>query len=159
HSQSLPIGSLFGSGSDLQDDPIEKAIGMFTGSIPRGVVNRIVVLGPEKGARIAGDRQTILKKLDQILIEELEPYLPSNPDENVVIVPDGSMFLVPFGALPNKYGKYFIDQHTLAITPSLGIYALLQQSKKQLGSPSGQQRAPLVVGNPQMPAFPKDTNV
>jgi CHAT domain-containing protein len=127
--------------------------------MPRGVVSRLFEpMSPEKDNRILTDRQTILEKLNQILLNQLEPYLPSNPDDNVVIVPDASLYLVPFYALIAKDKRSFIERHTITITPSLGIYALLAGSQKQPRD-WAQARAPLVVGNPQMPAFPKDMNL
>jgi CHAT domain-containing protein len=156
---SLPIGALFSGASKLKEDPLEKTVAAFTRSIPRGVVSRVFEpIGPDKNDPVVGDRLTILEKLNQILLDQLEPYLPSNPDENVVIVPDASLYLVPFYALIAKDRRSFIDRHTITITPSLGIFALLGGSQRTPRS-WAQLRAPLVVGNPQMPAFPKDMHL
>lgn len=40
-----------------------------------------------------------LRQLHQLLIEPIADLLPTNPDDRIVFVPQGSLFLVPFAAL------------------------------------------------------------
>ncbi|MEM8809811.1 MAG: CHAT domain-containing tetratricopeptide repeat protein [Cyanobacteria bacterium P01_G01_bin.38] len=89
-----------------------------------------------------------LKSLYGVLIEPIQASLPTDPDAQVVFVPQGSLFLVPFAALQDSSGRYLIDDHTFAIAPSLQTLALTDRDRTLEG-------AALVVGNPaEMPVLP-----
>ncbi|MEM9908508.1 MAG: CHAT domain-containing protein, partial [Cyanobacteria bacterium P01_D01_bin.44] len=77
--------------------------------------------------------------------------LPTDPMAKVVFVPHRSLFLVPFAALKNTQGRYLIEDHTIAIAPSLQTLDLLQQRSP---SASSDFRPAVIVGNPQMPKLP-----
>jgi tetratricopeptide (TPR) repeat protein len=57
----------------------------------------------------------------ELITPELEAQLPTNPDQMVAIIPDGVLFNLPFAALMNKQGKYFIEQHTITLASSMGV--------------------------------------
>jgi CHAT domain-containing protein len=91
--------------------------------------------------------QAKLQKLHQLLIEPIAQHLPTNPDQQVIFLPQGEIFLVPFAALPNAQRQQLIEKHTLSTAPSIQTLdftqALAQRSKKQGDV--------LIVGDPQMP--------
>jgi CHAT domain-containing protein len=67
------------------------------------------------------------KVLLQALYTELLPtsvrnFLPKSPDQMVAIIPDGVLFNLPFAALMDAQGHYFIEQHTLTLASSAGVF-------------------------------------
>ncbi|HEY9597616.1 MAG TPA: CHAT domain-containing protein, partial [Cyanophyceae cyanobacterium] len=96
-----------------------------------------------------------LQKLHQLLIEPIADLLPTNPKEQVVFIPQGALFMVPFPALQDKTGNYLIEQHTLLTSPSIQSLYLTQKLKENLAIRKlelGQSNV-LVVGNPTMPSI------
>lgn len=96
-----------------------------------------------------------LRQLHQILIEPIAELLPKNPEDRVIVIPQGELFLVPFVALQDAQGRYLLEQHTLMMAPSIQALALLSDppAKAPLGNALGNATptAVLVVGNPTMP--------
>ncbi|MEO1093961.1 MAG: CHAT domain-containing tetratricopeptide repeat protein [Cyanobacteria bacterium J06638_28] len=82
-----------------------------------------------------------LRSLYDILIAPIEPWLPSDPNALVTFMPQGSLFLVPFAALQSPAGKYLVDDHAIALAPSVQTLALATQV-------DGTASDSLVVGNP-----------
>lgn len=104
--------------------------------------------------------QSELKELHQILIKPIADLLPQKPEEQVVFIPQGDLFLVSFAALQDPNGKYLIEKHTISTAPSVQALDLLYQRKiKHKGK---QPFAPknltgddlLIVGNPTAPKTP-----
>lgn len=87
-----------------------------------------------------------LQQLHQLLIAPIADQLPSNPEAHVIVVPDGSLFLVPFATLQDEAGQYLIEKHTLRTIPALRVLQLVEQR-----TVTGQ--GALVVGNPEMPSY------
>ncbi|MEA5462583.1 CHAT domain-containing protein [Leptothoe sp. PORK10 BA2] len=92
------------------------------------------------------------RKLYQQLIEPLEDLLPTDPMEQVVLVPQGNLFLVPFPALKSSEGEYLIAEHTLQTIPSIQVLDLTQQLQTAAQATTSAQDM-LVVGNPIMPSI------
>ena len=92
-----------------------------------------------------------LKQLHQLLIDPIAQLLPTNPEEQVIIVPHEELFLVPFAALIDSGDKYLIEKHTITTSPSIEALALTRQQKQQ----TQKNNKALVVGNPTMPSIPQ----
>jgi CHAT domain-containing protein len=95
-----------------------------------------------------------LQLLHQILIEPIAQFLPTDPNQRVVFIPQESLFLVPFTALKDANGKYLIEKHTILTAPSIQVLELTQQQRQRLSTPNTrtiQGKDALVVGNPTMP--------
>ncbi|MEO1350651.1 MAG: CHAT domain-containing tetratricopeptide repeat protein [Cyanobacteria bacterium J06635_15] len=93
-----------------------------------------------------------LKDLHQILIDPIADLLPTDPNANVVFVPQGSLFLVPFAALQDTDGTYLIEKHTVLTAPSIQVLGLVSRDAPgQSSAALLQQDNALVVGNPLMP--------
>ncbi len=90
-----------------------------------------------------------LAKLHQILIDPIAQDLPSDPNQRVVFLPQGELFLVPFAALPNAQGQYLIQRHTISTAPSIQTLEFTRTQAKQAKS-NGRS---VVVGDPTMPLF------
>jgi CHAT domain-containing protein len=89
-----------------------------------------------------------LKQLHQLLIAPIVKDLPTKPEEQVIIIPQNELFLVPFAALQDAQDRYLIQQHTITIAPSIQVLALTESKSSRLS-----KIAPLVVGNPIMPSL------
>ncbi len=92
-----------------------------------------------------------LQQLHQLLIEPIAELLPDDPEQQVIVIPQGELFLVPFPALQDESGEFLIARHTLLTAPSIQTLALTERAKARL--PKHQKTAQdfLVVGNPTMP--------
>ena len=64
----------------------------------------------------------------------------------IVIVPDRSLYRVPFGALIDENGKYLSDTFRIRYVPSLTVLKLIQDSPAKYHSQAGA----LVVGDPDV---------
>jgi CHAT domain-containing protein len=93
-----------------------------------------------------------LRRLHRILIGPVAGRLPADPRRLVTIIPHGPLFLVSYAALIAPDGRYFLDGHTLAYSPAIGVLRFTQARRARAGEPDGE--ALLVVGNPTMPPAP-----
>ncbi|HEY9672016.1 MAG TPA: CHAT domain-containing tetratricopeptide repeat protein [Waterburya sp.] len=98
-----------------------------------------------------------LQQLHKLLIEPIADLLPTDSNARVVFIPQSSLFLVPFGALQGKDGKYLIEKHTILTAPSIQVLQLTREQRQLVGAKSQsplQGNDALVVGNPTMPSVP-----
>jgi CHAT domain-containing protein/uncharacterized protein HemY len=95
---------------------------------------------------------TSAKTLHQVLIAPIAQDLPRDPNQTVIFMPQGALFYVPFAALEDAQGQVLLEQHTIAIAPSIQSLELTAQlnarSAKATGSATGSN---LIIGNPKMP--------
>jgi CHAT domain-containing protein len=101
----------------------------------------------EFNSQAIGSSNALRQQLHRLLIEPIAAYLPTNPDDLVIFIPDGSLFLVAFPALQDAAGSYLIEQHTLSIAPSIEVL----DKTRQLAARRTSNDAILIVGNPTMP--------
>ncbi|MBS0648385.1 MAG: tetratricopeptide repeat protein [Verrucomicrobia bacterium] len=86
-----------------------------------------------------------LSKWHEVFIEDIEDFLPKNPQQTVTIIPDSFLAQLPFAALQGKNGDYLIDKHAISIAPSIRSLQLLRQLPRNASMTS------LVIGNPTTP--------
>ena len=67
-----------------------------------------------------------LRELYDLLIQPIKSVLPTDPNQHVIFIPQGELFLVPFPALKNDAGRYLIEQHTIQTAPSIQLLKLTQ---------------------------------
>ena len=108
-----------------------------------GVRGRSLEISYEPGLE-QSDR---LKQLHKLLIEPIAQYLPTNPSDRVIFIPQNELFLVPFPALQDASGKYLIQKHTILTAPSIQVLQLTHEKR-----PTVSGDGVLVVGNPTMPS-------
>ncbi|MFQ3617017.1 MAG: CHAT domain-containing protein [Cyanobacteriota bacterium] len=89
-----------------------------------------------------------LQTLHQLLIEPIADLLPRNPTAEVVFIPQGQLYLVPFATLQAADGSFMIERHTLRIAPAIQILGLTHARQRQRRGPA----SALIVGNPTMPS-------
>lgn len=67
--------------------------------------------------------RVILQALyNELLPASVRNFIPKNPDQMVVIIPDGVLFNLPFAALVDGQGKYLVENHTLTMASSMGVF-------------------------------------
>ena len=74
----------------------------------------------------------------------IEPVANLLDEAEIIIVPDRSLYKVPFAALPDKRGKNLSETHRIRIVPSLTTLKLIQDSPADYHSHTGA----LIVGDP-----------
>ncbi|MEO1348123.1 MAG: CHAT domain-containing protein [Cyanobacteria bacterium J06635_15] len=116
--------------------------------------NSVSASGRGGGFELVEDARTDeqLRQLHQLLIDPIAQWLPIDPNQQVVIVPQGDLFLVPFAALADANGTYLIEKHTLTTAPSIQVLDLATNLAAQNTQPLFNDA--LVVGNPTMPDIP-----
>ncbi len=111
----------------------------------------VAKLPPDVEKRQREQQSANLKQLHNLLIAPIADVLPPNPNDRVIFIPQGELFLVPFPALQDGKGNYLIETHTILTAPSIQVLALTQQQRLRLAAQSPAARTALVVGNPVMP--------
>lgn len=92
----------------------------------------------------------ILQELYRYLVEPIPARLiPPSPEEVITIIPHGPLFQVPFGALKNKEGRYFIEEHALIYSPSINDLRYTSKNKSRVAHADNPTLLALV--NPSLP--------
>ena len=76
----------------------------------------------------------------------ISPFADRIQGRELVLVPEGSMIMVPFAALQDDSGKYLSDSCSIRIIPSLSTLKLILDSLENYHS----QKGALIVGDPQV---------
>ncbi len=93
-----------------------------------------------------------LKEIYKVLIKPIANELPKDPNEKVIFIPQGELFMVPFAALQDPQGKYLIENHTISTAPSIQSLTFTRSlARKYHFGYQHHPRPALVVGNPTMP--------
>ncbi|MEM6432585.1 MAG: CHAT domain-containing tetratricopeptide repeat protein, partial [Cyanobacteria bacterium P01_D01_bin.115] len=106
-------------------------------------------LKPEEIARRQAEQDEKLSQLHDILIDPIADLLPDDPNQPVVFIPQGELFLVPFPALKDDNGDYLIENHTILTAPSIQVLQLTHDIAASRSAASTDN--PVIVGNPTMP--------
>jgi CHAT domain-containing protein len=114
----------------------------------------MVAMRPRLGTQLREKRNIpkSLQQLHQLLIEPIADLLPSDPNDHVIFIPQGQLFLIPFPALQDKEGKYLIEKHTILTAPAIQVLDLTRKQRERLQTSLTPDF--LVVGNPTMPSVP-----
>jgi CHAT domain-containing protein len=91
----------------------------------------IPTLNPEYLAQRRADTDQKLTDLHDLLIAPIADLLPTDPNQPVVFIPQGELFLVPFPALKDPNGEYLIENHTLLTAPSIQVLQLTRDLADQ----------------------------
>ena len=76
----------------------------------------------------------------------IAPVVDLLEESEIIIVPDRSLYKVPFAALQDKSGRYLSETFRIRIVPSLMTLKLIQDSPADYHSQTGA----LIVGNPDV---------
>jgi CHAT domain-containing protein len=76
----------------------------------------------------------LLRRLHGLLIGPIPPHLlPSSPEETLTLIPHAELLGVPFAALRDASGHYFIESHPLVYGPSLAVLRYSREDRERLG--------------------------
>ncbi|BAU16078.1 TPR repeat-containing protein (plasmid) [Leptolyngbya sp. NIES-3755] len=103
----------------------------------------------QKNPCAQSERDANFRTLHRLLIEPIASLLPTDPNQHIVFIPDGTLFLVPFPALKAANGQFLIEQHTIRTASSI---QLLDKTRALRSRPKGNNA--LIIGNPLMPIDP-----
>lgn len=68
------------------------------------------------------EKQLLQSLLSELMPESIYKQLPPNPEQMIVVVPDGVLFNLPWAALVDAQGRYLIESHTLTSVPALSSF-------------------------------------
>jgi CHAT domain-containing protein len=137
--------------SDLRCDTLAVACEEPT----RGTPNEDTATQP-----VQVEADTSLQVLHRLLIQPIADLLPTDPNAQVILIPQDALFLVPFPALRSPEGKYLIEQHTILTAPAIQVLDFTakrhasQRQPNQVEIASRLDAPVLIVGNPTMPELP-----
>jgi CHAT domain-containing protein len=94
-----------------------------------------------------------LLQLNQLLIKPIADLLPSNPQEQVIFIPQDELWFIPFAALVDIFGEHLIEKHTISTIPAIHTLQLTREVRNRTGG-----RNVVVVGNPIMPRVARSIN-
>ena len=94
-----------------------------------------------------------LLQLNQLLIKPIADLLPSNPQEQVIFIPQDELWFIPFAALVDIFGEHLIEKHTISTIPAIHTLQLTREVRNRTGG-----RNVVVVGNPIMPRIARSIN-
>jgi len=117
----------------------------------RGRADVEVTLSPEFLKQQQEKQTRNLKQLHELLIQPIADLLPQDPNQRVIFIPQGELFLVPFPALLDVNGNALIEQHTILTAPSIQVLELTHQQRQAIQNSKSKVQNALVVGNPKMP--------
>ena len=100
--------------------------------------------------RIKTGAQRLLKVAYAALIEPIAHLLPTDGEENVVLIPTYELFTIPFATLLDGDGRSLGDRHTIHHAVSIQTHIQLNRTKTRQGC-DGASCPAMVVGNPLMP--------
>ena len=112
------------------DDPTDEA----TEDLPDGKSD-------ESGLKSTASKDNALSALSEVV---MRPILHLTDGDEVVIVPDGSLFLIPYSALLDKRSRYLSETLRLRLMPSLSSLQLMAECPLERHSTS----EALIVGDP-----------
>ena len=119
------------------DDPRSYAL-----AITRTAVNRYLLPPKQTIEQEASDyRSSVMQRkpdaaTGQRLFQQLLGNIPEyKRNDEVILVPDGELHLLPFSAL-NDGPHYAIESHTLAVSPSGTVFHLLKERERALDAKS-----------------------
>ncbi|MBX9667628.1 MAG: CHAT domain-containing protein [Candidatus Obscuribacterales bacterium] len=91
------------------------------------LAGQIATVLNNSGAELAGgesegaDRAVLQALYKELLPASVLNFLPSTADKQIVIVPDSVLFNLPFAALIDEQGKYFVENHLVSLATSIGV--------------------------------------
>jgi CHAT domain-containing protein len=79
------------------------------------------------------DLSNVLQDLYKQLIDPIPSrLLPTSPGDVITIIPHGALFRIPFGALKDGAGKYFIEKHALVHSASIAVLKYTRENKSHI---------------------------
>ncbi|MEO0374211.1 MAG: CHAT domain-containing tetratricopeptide repeat protein, partial [Cyanobacteria bacterium P01_A01_bin.17] len=140
-----PTGAIHLVRVDRLSGSLEKLVRNSRTAIGARGRGQIAVVPTSKGQ--SDQSQKSLQELHRLLIAPVAQYLPTDPEERVIFIPEGELFLAPFAAFQDRKGQALLQKHTVVTAPSIQVLTLTRQRQQKLTA----EGEALVVGNPTMP--------
>jgi CHAT domain-containing protein len=67
------------------------------------------------------ERANLKQLYSELLPTSVRQFLPHSPEQMIVIIPDGVLFNLPFAALIDEQGKFFVENHLLTMASSMSV--------------------------------------
>jgi CHAT domain-containing protein len=67
------------------------------------------------------ERQNLKLLYSELLPSSVRQFLPRSAEQMIVIIPDGVLFNLPFAALIDEQGKFFVENHLLTMASSMSV--------------------------------------
>lgn len=77
------------------------------------------ILSSLTGEPTGNDKVLLQNLYNDLFPPAVRAFLPTSDDKQIVIIPDGPLFNLPFAALVDENGKYFVEDHLLTLAPSM----------------------------------------
>lgn len=85
-------------------------------------VAALLEAGTKSGAEDTQAEKPTLKNLyNQLLPASVRRFLPTTADQMIVFIPDGPLYNLPFAALIDENGKFFVENHLLSMASSMSV--------------------------------------
>jgi CHAT domain-containing protein len=85
-------------------------------------VAALLEAGTKNGAEETASEKPTLKNLyNQLLPATVRRFLPTTADQMIVFIPDGPLYNLPFAALVDENGKFFVESHLLSMASSMSV--------------------------------------
>jgi CHAT domain-containing protein/Tfp pilus assembly protein PilF len=67
------------------------------------------------------ERQNLRQLYAELLPAAVRQFVPRSPEQMIVIIPDGVLFNLPFAALIDEQGHFFVENHLLTMASSMSV--------------------------------------
>lgn len=86
----------------------------------RAQINAMLTASAKSGPEARQTEKRLLQTIfNELVPEHVAKFLPNNPDQLVLFVPDSVLFNLPFAALVDAQGKYLVETHTITTLPAV----------------------------------------
>ncbi len=86
----------------------------------RAQVNSMLSLSSKSGPENRAAEKRVLQNLfTELVPEHVAKFLPANPEQLLIFVPDSVLFNLPMAALVDTKGKYLVESHTITTLPAV----------------------------------------
>jgi len=92
---------------------LETQVSALLSAVPRG--------GAESPQATLTEKHLLQALYGELLPQAVRSFLPSEPEQTILFIPDGPLFNVPYAALISEQSKYLVEYHSIAITSSMDI--------------------------------------
>lgn len=77
--------------------------------------------GVDTTAGVDSERVVLKGLYSALLPASVRQFLPRTPEQMIVVIPDGPLYNLPFAALVDDQGKFFVENHLLTMASSMSV--------------------------------------
>ncbi len=89
----------------------------------KGQISALLVGAAKEGdsSTAESERQNLRQLYSELLPPAVRQFVPRSPEQMIVIIPDGVLFNLPFAALIDEQGHFFVENHLLTMASSMSV--------------------------------------